>query len=103
MKRTLVTAGAFALLSIFGIALAGGDPAAGKAKAATCAGCHGANGEGVKPNPPIAGQPEAKFIQAMKDYKSGKRPNPVMKAFADPLNDQDLANLAAYYASLKKK
>jgi cytochrome c553 len=39
----------------------------------------------------------------MKDYKSGKRPNPVMKSFAGPLSDQDIANLAAYYASLKKK
>ncbi|HEX9672552.1 MAG TPA: c-type cytochrome [Burkholderiales bacterium] len=103
MKRSVLTAGTFALISICGIALAGGDPAAGKAKAAACAGCHGANGEGVKPNPPIAGQPEAKFIQAMKDYKSGKRANPVMKTFAGQLNDQDLANLAAYYASLKKK
>src|SRR5512134_647462 len=103
MKRTLLTAGLLALLSIFGIALAGGDPAAGKAKAASCGGCHGANGEGVKPNPALAGLPEAKFVQAMKDYKSGKRANPVMKSFAGPLSDQDLANLAAYYASLKKK
>lgn len=103
MKRTLLILGTFASLSVLGVAQAGGDAAAGKAKAAACAGCHGANGEGVKPNPAIAGQPESKFIQAMKDYKSGKRPNPVMKTFADQLNDQDVANLAAYYASLKKK
>jgi cytochrome c553 len=103
MKRTLLTAGTIALLSIFGAAQAGGDAAAGKAKAATCAGCHGANGEGVKPNPALAGLPEAKFIQAMKDYKSGKRPNPVMKTFAGQVSDQDVENLAAYYASLKKK
>jgi cytochrome c553 len=103
MKRALLTTGSFVLFSIFGTALAGGDPAAGKAKAAACAGCHGANGEGVKPNPALAGLPEGKFVQAMKDYKSGKRANPVMKTFADPLNDQDLVNLAAYYASLKKK
>ena len=103
MKRTVLTAGTIALFSFFGVAQAGGDPAAGKAKAASCAGCHGANGEGVKPNPALAGLPEAKFVQAMKDYKSGKRPNPVMKSFAGPLSDQDIANLAAYYASLKKK
>jgi cytochrome c553 len=103
MKRSVLTAGTIALLSIFGVAQAGGDPAAGKAKAASCAGCHGANGEGVKPNPALAGLPESKFVQAMKDYKSGKRPNPVMKSFAGPLSDQDIANLAAYYASLKKK
>jgi cytochrome c553 len=44
---------------------------------------------------------EDKFVQAMQDYKSGKRPNAVMKAFATPLSDQDFANLAAFYASLK--
>lgn len=103
MKRTLLTTGIVALLGIFGAAQAGGDAAAGKAKAATCAGCHGASGEGMKPNPALAGLPEGKFIQAMKDYKSGKRPNPVMKSFAGQLSDQDMANLAAYYASLKKK
>ena len=102
MKYTLLTAGTLALLSIFGVAQAGGDPAAGKAKAAVCAACHGAKGEGVKPNPPLAGLPEGRFVEAMKDYKSGKRPNPVMKSFAAPLGDQDIANLAAYYASLKK-
>lgn len=102
MKRMLLTAGTLAGLLVLGVAYAGGDPAAGKAKAAACAGCHGASGEGVKPNPAIAGLPEAKFVEAMKDYKSGKRANPVMKSFAGPLSDQDLANLAAYYASLKK-
>jgi cytochrome c553 len=103
MKCTLMVAGIIAALGVAGTAQAGGDAAAGKAKAATCAGCHGANGEGVKPNPALAGNAEDKFIQAMKDYKSGKRPNPVMKTFAGQLNDQDVANLAAYYASLKKK
>jgi len=103
MKRTLLILGSVVLLPIFGVALAGGDPAAGKAKAAACAGCHGANGEGVKPNPALAGLPEGKIVQAMKDYKSGKRANPIMKNFASPLSDQDIANLAAYYASLKKK
>jgi len=102
MKRMLLTSAALALLSMFGIAQAGGDVAAGKAKAGACAGCHGASGQGNKPNPPLAGLPEAKFVQAMKDYKSGKRANPVMKSFAGPLSDQDFENLAAYYASLKK-
>src|SRR6266700_3751824 len=103
MKRTLMVAGIIAALGVAGTALAGGDAAAGKAKAAACAGCHGANGEGKAPNPALAGKPEDQFIQAMKDYKSGKRNNPVMKTFAGPLNDQDLANLAAYFASLKGK
>ena len=78
------------------------DAAAGKAKAGSCAGCHGANGEGKGPNPPIAGMAEDKFVQAMKDYKSGKRVNAPMKGISAGLSDADCANLAAYYASLKK-
>ena len=102
MKQTLLAAGMITLLGMTG-AHAAGDAAAGKAKAATCVGCHGANGEGVPPNPPLAGMPEAQFVQAMEDYKSGKRANPVMKTFAAQLSAQDNANLAAYYASLPKK
>jgi cytochrome c553 len=103
MKRVLLTAGIAALLGAMSAAQAAGDAAAGKIKASGCAGCHGANGEGVKPNPALAGKPADEFIQAMKDYKSGKRNNPMMKALAAPLSDQDLANLGAHYASLKAK
>ena len=102
MIRTLLNAGIIALLGIAS-AHAAGDVQAGKAKAAACVGCHGANGEGVAPNPPLAGIAEAAFVQAIADYKSGKRANAVMKAFATPLSDQDTANLAAYYASLPKR
>jgi cytochrome c553 len=102
MNRTLLVAGMIALLGI-GSAQAAGDMAAGKARAAACAGCHGANGEGVGPNPPLAGMNEAQFAQAMDDYKSGKRANALMKSLATPISAQDNANLAAYYASLPKK
>jgi cytochrome c553 len=103
MKHTLLTAAFFALLGAVGTTLAAGDASAGKAKSAVCAGCHGANGEGKDKNPALAGKPEAAAVQALKDYKSGTRKNPVMKTFAASLSDQDMANLAAYYASLKAK
>ncbi|HEY2970372.1 MAG TPA: c-type cytochrome [Casimicrobiaceae bacterium] len=103
MKRTLLYAGIVAVLGIVGTAQAAGDIEAGKAKAGACAGCHGAKGEGKAPNPALAGMKSDDFVQAMKDYKSGKRNNPIMKTFATPLSDQDMANLAAYYASLKGK
>jgi len=102
MKRILLIAGV-AAFGLAGPAQSGGDVQAGKAKANTCAGCHGANGEGKSPNPALAGKAEDQFVQALKDYKSGKRTNAVMKTFATPLSDQDMANLAAYYASLKGK
>lgn len=102
MKHTLNALAMLALFAVMGTVQAGGDAQAGKAKAAGCAGCHGANGEGKKPNPAIAGKPESQFVQALQEYKSGKRTNPVMKGLASGMSDQDMANLAAYYASLNK-
>jgi cytochrome c553 len=102
MKRILLITG-IAAFALAGPAQSAGDVQAGKAKASTCAACHGANGEGKSPNPALAGKAEDQFVQALKDYKSGKRTNAVMKTFATPLSDQDMANLAAYYASLKGK
>jgi len=101
MKKLVMIAGLCGLFGVFGVAQAAGDAQAGKAKAGACAGCHGANGEGKKPYPAIAGKSESDLVQALQDYKSGKRANPMMKSFATPLSDQDMANLAAYYASLK--
>jgi cytochrome c553 len=103
MKRILMTVCACALLGFVVSAQAAGDAQAGKAKAGACAGCHGANGEGIKPNPALAGKSEADIVQALMDYKSGKRANPIMKTFATQLSDQDMANVGAYYASLKAK
>ncbi len=102
MNRTLLIAGIVTLLAI-GTAQAAGDAQAGKVKAAMCAACHGVNGEGIAPNPALAGKKEDQLIQAMKEYKSGQRDNAVMKGMLSSLSDQDLANLAAYYASLKEK
>jgi len=100
MVRMLLT-GATILALATGAAQAAGDAAAGKVKAAGCAGCHGANGQGVPPNPALAGKSADQLLQALQEYKSGKRTNAVMKALAAGLSDQDMANLAAYYASLK--
>ena len=79
-----------------------GDAAAGKAKAATCAGCHGANGVSAVPMyPNLAGQKEQYLIKQLKDFRDGKRNDPIMAGMAKPLSDADIADLAAYYASLK--
>jgi cytochrome c553 len=102
MKSTHWVVGCITLFGAVGVAQAAGDAAAGKAKATTCAGCHGASGEGKAPNPALAGMAEDKFVQALKDYKSGKLNKPIMKTFAGQLSEKDMENLAAYYASLKK-
>ncbi len=100
MIPTLLSVGTIFLLAT-GAAQAAGDVAAGKAKAVACAGCHGPAGQGIPPYPALAGKSEDHLLQALKDFKSGKRDNPVMKGMAAGLSDQDMANLAAYFASLK--
>lgn len=75
-----------------------GDASAGKAKSENCAQCHGDNG---KDDPSIAGMEEAKFIKTMKAYQSGERNHKKMMKAASGLSDADLADLAAYYATLK--
>jgi len=101
MTRALLTALTIGLLAFALPAHAAGDAAAGKAKAGSCAMCHGPTGAGTSMAPKLAGEDQAKFSQAMQDYKSGKRDNAMMKSQAASLSNDDIANLAAYYASQK--
>ncbi|MEJ8566794.1 cytochrome c [Wenzhouxiangellaceae bacterium CH-27] len=81
-------------------ATAAGDPASGQSKAATCEACHGKTGESVDPNyPNLAGQHESYLIKALSDYRAGRRTNAVMASFAANLSNQDIEDLAAWYAS----
>ncbi len=81
-----------------------GDAEAGKTKAAACAACHGADGNSLIPvNPSLAGQ-NAKYLVAQLQYfKTGERDNAIMKGMAAALSDQDMADIAAYYAAQKPK
>lgn len=79
-----------------------GDAEAGKAKAVTCAACHGANGISAIPlYPNLAGQKEAYIAQQLRNFKSGERNNAVMKGMVMALSETDMDNLAAYYANMK--
>lgn len=89
------------LFLLSGLTLAAGDATAGKDKASACTSCHGVDGKGSEPNTNIAGMNVGKFKTAMNAYKSGERNNAMMQMFAKKLNDQDIEDLAAYYASLK--
>lgn len=82
-------------------AAVGGDPAAGKAKAAACAACHGADGNGGADLswPKLAGQIPEYLAQQLKDFKTGVRKNPIMAGMAAPLSEKDMQDLAAFYAS----
>lgn len=78
-----------------------GDPAAGKAKSATCTACHGANGISNNPLwPNLAGQKEQYLIKQLKAFRDGQRQDPAMSPMAKGLSDADIENLAAYYSGL---
>jgi cytochrome c553 len=87
------------LVALPTLAQQAGDAAAGATKAATCTACHGLNGNSVNPEwPSIAGQNAAYGREQIAAIKSGKRPNPLMQPIVQTLTDQDIADLAAYYA-----
>ncbi len=77
------------------------DVDAGKAKAAVCQACHGIDGNGIgdPQYPLLAGQYADYLEKALHDYRSGTRDNPIMAGFASTLSDEDIVNLAAYFAS----
>ena len=104
MKKVLLSVAAIALAGSMGAAVAG-DIAAGKAKSAVCAACHGANGIAtIAGYPNLAGQNELYLVNQLKLFKSGARKSGqsnIMAPMAAPLTDADIANLAAFYASLK--
>jgi cytochrome c553 len=82
--------------------MAGGNATLGKTKSVNCAGCHGSNGHSTMPgNPNLAGQNEAYLAKSIKAYRDGQRKDPMMGPMVSGLSDADIANLAAYYSSLK--
>lgn len=83
-------------------AFASGDIEAGKTKSVTCQACHGADGAAkIDPQyPRLAGQYRDYLARALHEYKAGKRDNAIMAGFVATLTDEDIEDLAAYFASL---
>lgn len=104
MKKILSTLSAVVLMAGAVSVQAAGDAEAGKAKAAVCAGCHGADGNSMVPSfPKLAGQAAKYTVKQLKDMKAGDRSVPQMAAFLPGLSDQDMEDLGAYYESLPVK
>jgi len=79
-----------------------GDAAAGQAKTALCGACHNPDGNSLAPNfPKLAGQGQRYLEKQLHDIKSGKRPVLEMTGMLEGFDDQDLADIAAYFASQK--
>jgi len=89
------------LITSSSTALSAGDAAAGKQKAASCAGCHGQNGAGVTPDQPnLAGQHSSYLAKQLYDFRSGARANAIMAGMSAGLSDQDIEDISAHYAKL---
>lgn len=87
-------------LGISSVAYAAGDAAAGKDKVAVCGACHGADGNSaIASFPKLAGQNAPYLVKQLKEIKSGVRPVVEMTGLLDALSDQDLEDIAAYFAS----
>ena len=81
-----------------------GDPQKGRERTQACEGCHGIEGwrtayPEVYRVPKLGGQHAAYLVAALKQYRSGERSHPSMRAIASSLSDADISNLAAYYAA----
>ena len=102
MKRMIVGFAAVISWSVAawsGLALAEGDAQAGKAKTAVCAGCHGAEGNSPTAiGPKLAGQNAKYLARQMQDFKNGTRSAPAMSGQLNNMSDQDIENIAAYFA-----
>ena len=104
MKTITMTLCASVLMALAVPAQAAGDPKAGQLKTSMCAGCHGIPGwrtayPTVYSVPKLGGQHAEYMVAALKAYKSGERSHPSMVAIAGSLSEQDMEDLAAYYAS----
>ena len=102
--RTVLLCASIALTALAAPAMAEGDPEAGRVKAYTCTGCHGIPGyNNVYPTykvPKIGGQNQPYLVAALKAYRSGDRQHATMNLQAQSLSDQDIDDIAAYFASL---
>lgn len=94
----------FLLVVSISPAYAGGDAAAGKTKSATCAGCHGMDGNSANPDwPNLAGQGVVYIEKQLNAFKAGERQNATMAPMVAPLTAQDIADLAAFYSAQTPK
>ena len=100
MKINILVAFLALMLGTSSTVMAGGDAAAGEAKSAPCIGCHMPDGNSVVDQfPKLAGQNEKYIIKQLTEFKSMKRKNDIMFGMSVALTDQDIADLAAFYAS----
>ncbi|MDY0745519.1 cytochrome c [Paucibacter sp. R3-3] len=101
MRQSLLLFAA-AALAWGGLPAQAQDAQVGRQKAQACAVCHGPQGIATAPDAPnLAGQPEVYLTAQLRAYRDGTRKHEIMSVMAKPLSDADIANLAAWFASIK--
>ena len=100
--KLLPTVAALSLLAATGAAHAA-DPNLARTLAATCANCHGTNGNAVKGSgmDALAGMEKAKILQKLADFKSGDKPASIMHQISKGYTDEQLDLIAGYFAAQK--
>jgi len=100
IRKLLIVSISLVLTASAGTVLAQGS--AGKAKAASCAGCHGEDGNSQMPGfPKLAGQHKGYLVKQLQAFKSGARLSPMMAPMAVGLDDQAIEEIADYYSGIK--
>ncbi len=102
IKKLLTVSISLALMAGSGFASAQGNASAGKTKAASCAGCHGEDGNSAMPGfPKLAGQHQGYLVKQLQAFKGGTRLAPMMAPLALGLDDEAIEDIATYYAANK--
>jgi len=105
-KRRITLLALCSLMAVSAPLYAEGDPEAGRNKAGNCIGCHGVNSLfNVYPTyrvPRLGGQHPDYIVAALNAYKNGERKHTTMHAQAADLSEQDMKDIAAYFATFKE-
>lgn len=101
MKISIVNVCCCLAVALLSMGCSSGDAASSQARAVTCHACHGGNGMQTVPNAPrLAGQNRYYIAKQLRDFRDGKRNDPVMEPLATSLSDRQIDDIAAYFATL---
>ena len=102
IKKLLTVSISLALATGTSFVFAQGKVGVGKEKAASCAGCHGEDGNSMMPGfPKLAGQHQGYLVKQLKAFKNGERNAPMMAPLAMGLDEKSIEEIAAYYSAQK--